>query len=105
MLNKIMVLGLVLVLSGCTYFETAKAFKAGVLDPARLKVAMEIENVRCKRPPDLVIAMAALKGDTWMRAYVHSCPNWQALMRQMLGLTIAVPSSPIVIGPAPVPLR
>lgn len=96
---KILAIITLLLLPGCAYFEAAKAFKAGVIDPARFKVAMEAEELRCKRSPNIVLAMAAEKGDVWLRSYVQSCPNWQSFVGRILGLTIAPPPSPIDLVP------
>ncbi len=94
MLSRLSILFLgALLLGGCTFlpqFSTAKeAAKQGIMlvKEEHFKLAMVNEGLRCKRPLGLVFRMADAKGEDWLRSYVASCPNIQAYIQRLVGIT------------------
>lgn len=87
-----------LALGGCTLGEAIPGYTAPgravktaltqgivIFNDAHFKAASAVEELRCKRPVELVLKMADERGEGWFNAYVQSCPQIRSLIARIAG--------------------
>ena len=55
------------------------------------RIAMTVEELRCKRGMELVMKLADARGDGWFTSYIGDCPNMQEFIRRAMNELKLVP--------------
>lgn len=89
-LRYVPILVLPLLLAGCLTPAGDKAAAAlgegvKIVKDVHFEAAMSNEDLRCKRPIELVLRMADARGEAWLNAYIATCPQVQELIKRIAG--------------------